>query len=127
MVTALACTGLAGCMHFAGDTGSDLPTLSARPEIPEHYRGLWASRLDHCGAVGDRGMQLQIAASRIGTANVIRVKQADDGSILAVSTDHPDAGQEQLLLALLPDQQSLDVSYGRSKRAADRLLRCPEA
>lgn len=121
---AIAAAALSGCVQFAdpGDKGSLM--IYDRPVVPERFRGLWANRLESCGAVGDRGMQVQIFEHMVGTARVTQVEGYSDHLAIVVSTDHPDAGQDKLFLDLSIDQQRLKLSLGYGTPETV-LHRCP--
>ena len=111
-LVALAAMAFSGCVQFPdpGERGSLI--IYDHPVMPERYRGLWANRLESCGAVGDRGMQVEVSAQMVGTANITRIEGYSDHPAIVVSTDHPDPGQDRLFLDLSIDQRWLKLSMG---------------
>ena len=124
-VVTLAATALAGCVQFADPGAKGSLMIYDRPVVPERYRGLWADRLESCGAVGDRGMQVQIFERMVGTARVTQVEGYSDHPAIVVTTDHPDPGQDRLFLDLSIDRQWMHLSFGHGTGETE-LRRCPD-
>ena len=122
-IIALTAMALSGCLQFAdpGPTGSLL--IYNRSVVPKRYRGLWADRLENCGSVTDRGIQLHIFERMVGEAPVMRIEGDSDHQTIVVSTDHPDPGQDRLFLNLSTDEQWLKFSFGHGTTV---LRRCPD-
>ena len=124
VIIALAATALAGCVQFEPTSAKGSLMIYDRPVVPERYRGLWADRLENCGAVGDRGMQVQLFERMVGTAQVTQVEGYSDHPAIVVSTDHPDPGQDRLFLDLSTDERWLKLSFGYGTPETV-LRRCP--
>jgi hypothetical protein len=113
-----------GCVQFADPDARGSLIAYDRPHIPERFHGLWADRLQNCGAVGDRGVQMAIAGQSIGTAHVTAVEGYTDHPAIMVTLDQPDPGQDQLYLDMSLDERWLNIQTGYGRQET-RLRRCP--
>jgi hypothetical protein len=99
---------------------------AAYPAIPKDYRGHWADRLENCYATADRGQQVTISDTAIGSETVLQVDGYSDHRAIIVVLTSEDGAHSTAFLDIALDGRYISIR-SQDMHDPDILLRCPPA